>query len=302
MTVRNEGKLCGIWPMWLLDASGRKIARHVGIGSSEEYAEPLAWDDTTMAAMLEAARAICDILHATNVRPDSPLLRATKSWRAHSSRVLSPVVRCSNAGSWDSWLASRTRSFRQGLRLQKRRLSSLEDVRFSKVEPFEIDNFVDQLFVLKCNWLSERKAKNSWLQRPQARSFAKAAMADPQTGLVGHAIWSGARLVAGGLCLESKVHDYMMTAYEPAYAQHSPGHVLTGMCVARAIEQGCDFDFRITHDAYKMRWIDDFAPSFTLTFANTFRGLTVLPSLYARDGRRWLSHMRGSRIRKIAVR
>ncbi|MBF9150228.1 GNAT family N-acetyltransferase [Novosphingobium jiangmenense] len=302
VTARKEGKLCGIWPMWLVNESGRKIARHVGNGSSEEYAGPLACDDAAITAMLKTARGLCDVLHATNVSPESPLVRAAKGWRAHAALVLSPVARCSEAGSWDRWLAGRTRSFRQGWRWQKRRLAALGDVRFGKVELAEIDDFVDQLFELKCQWLSERTARSSWLQTPQARRFAKAAMADPQTGLAGHAIWKGARLVAGGLCLEGKVHDYMVTAYDPVYAQHSPGHVLTGLCVARAIEQGCDFDFRITHDPYKMRWIDEFAPSFTVTFANSVPGLMALPKLYMRDVRRWLSRLYRNGLRRAMAR
>lgn len=300
--ARKEGRLCGVWPMWLVEESGRKVARHVGIGSSEEYAEPLACNDAAVFAMLETVRGICDVLHATNISPASPLLRAAKGWRTHASLVLSPVTRCRDAGSWDLWLASRTRSFRQGWRWQKRRLSALGDVRFGKVELCEIDDFVDQLFDLKCQWLAERAARTSWLQTSPARRFAKAAMADRQTGLVGNAIWKGKRLVAGGLCLEGRTLDYMVTAYDPVYAQHSPGHVLTGLCVARAIEQGCDFDFRITHDAYKMRWIDDFAPSFTLTFANSLRGAMTLPKLYLRDVRRWLSRLRRSALHKAVAR
>ncbi|BEV00851.1 GNAT family N-acetyltransferase [Novosphingobium olei] len=300
----TDGRLTGIWPMWLTPEGGRSVGHHVGIGSHEENSEPLASDAASMAAMLKSAEDACDVLIVNNVRPEGLLfaaIRGRKPWRIHKSRIRSPITRCAGAGSWDAWLAGRSRKFRQDIRSEGRRLARLGDLRIGRVEGAEIAPFVDWLFDQKTAWLAAWSDQASWLHAPECRAFVKAALADEATRLVGHGIWLDGRLVAAALCLKSAVHEYMVTVYDPAFAACSPGHQITGHCVAEAIAEGCDFDFRITHDSYKLRWIDDFDLRYSLTLANTLRGVPALVPLHIRTARKTLTRWRdGLRRKRVA--
>lgn len=298
IVASRDDELVGIWPMWLVRERGLTVGRHVGMGSDEEYAEPLAADTEAMEAMLDAALSLCDVLAINNVRADSLLLRRKPGWLSHRMSILSPVTRCSAALSWDGWLAGRTRNFRQGLRWQRRRLESQGSAYIGVVPSAETDSFVEWMFESKCRWLASRGKKiPGWLNQPEPRRFVKAALLDPRSKLVGHTISLDGRYIAGAICLSGDVHEYMITTYDPTFASFSPGHVLTGHCVAQAIAAGCDFDFRITHEAYKLRWIDDFDRRYSLTIASTVRAAPMLIRLHFASLRRWQSAMRKALLR-----
>ncbi len=303
IAASRDGELVGIWPMWLVRERRLTVGRHVGIGSNEEYAEPLAADTEAMEAMLDAALALCDVLAINNVRSDSLLLRRKLGWLSHKTPILSPVTRCGAAPSWEAWLAERTRNFRQSLRGQRRKLEKQGVTHIGAVRRVEIDDFVEWMIETKCRWLSNRSKKIAgWLQQPESWRFVKAALADPRSKLVGHAISLDGQYIAGALCLSGSVHEYMITAYDPAFASFSPGHVLTGHCVEQAIADGSDFDFRITHDAYKLRWIDDYDRRYSLIIASTVRAMPMLVRLYFASLRKWQSTVRKALLKKIRAR
>ena len=301
VVVASRGhNLAGIWPLWIVRERGLRIARHIGGGSNEEYAGPLADASEILAAMLELVRAEADVIQICNLPGNSPLLSRLSGLLTHKQAINSPVVRCGQHENFDAWLAARSRNFRQGLRSERRRLGEQGDMRIGKVPTTEIEPFVEWLFDSKCAWADANNLAATWLRQPAARTFAKAAMAQPGSGVVGHAIWVDGMPIAGTLSLVGNVYEYFVTTYDPAFARLSPGHVLTGELVAEAIAAGVDFDFRITHDSYKMRWIDDFDARVTLTIATTRRAWPVIARLHLKSLRRAAGHVVRSARQRLA--
>jgi CelD/BcsL family acetyltransferase involved in cellulose biosynthesis len=65
-------------------------------------------------------------------------------------------------------------------------------------------------------------------------------------------------------------------AVNPEFASYSPGSLLTLDCLDIAIRHGVDFDFRITSDTYKKRWIDAYDPYEGYWLACSTRGKLAL--------------------------
>lgn len=287
-----DGHLAGIWPLWTERDGGVRIARHIGGGSRQEYAGPLAESAEAVAAMLQVAKAEADALHLCNLPVGSPLLRLVRGLNTHRHAVNSPVTRCATAGTFDAWLAGRSKSFRQSIRAGRRRLADCGVLRMGRPRSEEFDRFVDWLFDAKCAWLGANHHHSDWLYVPGARAFAKAALRDPATGVVGHGIWIGDRQIAGSLSLVGPVCEYFVTTFDPAFARFSPGHILTAEVIAEAIGLGLDVDFRITNESYKERWIDDFDPRVTLTIATSWRAMPLLAREHLKSARRKAAQVR----------
>lgn len=286
------GHLAGIWPLWTEREGGLRIARHIGGGSRQEYAGPLAASAEAIAAMLPAAKAEADALHLCNLPVGSPLLQLVRGLNTHCHAVNSPVTRCATVGTFDAWLAGRSKSFRQSIRAGRRRLADCGVLRMGRARSEDFDRFVDWLFDAKCAWVAANRHRAAWLQQPGARTFAKAALRDPATGLVGHGIWIDDRQIAGSLSLVGPIYEYFVTTFDPDFARFSPGHILTAEVIAEAIVLGLDVDFRITNETYKERWTDDFDLRVTLTIATSWRAMPLLAREHLKSARRKAAQVR----------
>lgn len=280
------GRIVGVWPLWILEDGGLSIATHIGGGSNQEYAGPLADDDEALAAMYDTARRLADALLVCGLPASSPLLQCARGIAVHRQHVYSPVVRCGNFATFDEWLATKSKNFRRKMRSSQRVLKGPVPCRIGRVEPAEIDEIVDWLFDAKCAWARERGIQNPWFSWAHSRSFAKAALRNPACNVIANAVWYEGRPIAAAMSVLGRSYEYFITTYDPEYMQHSPGKLLQAESVKEAIDAGVDFDMRITQEAYKLRWSDDYEHRVTLFVVHKVRSWPRLSGRYVSDFRR----------------
>ena len=278
-----------VWPLYVRRDGWKMVAYHLGSSSNEEYAGPLIHSDNPAEVFdlaLMRAKSLSDMLKVFNVSEASPAYRqlcANPTFR-HRGHARSPVVRVKGVADMDTWLATKSRSFRQGLRADRRRLGALGDVRFVRMAgPVDGPACVDWIFEQKRRWLKGRARHPSWINEAQGRVFFTSLASEPAHDVIGvgdvlvHALKAGDITLAASICLMSadKVEFYVM-AVNPEYGAYSPGSLLTQDCLDLAIQRGVDFDFRITGDAYKMRWIDGYDHYEGFWIACTAKGYVAL--------------------------
>lgn len=268
ITVRRDGRLVGLWPLGLRRSGLLTVARHLGTDEGGEYAEPLIAADTdtpaqVAGALFAAAAAEGDILEIHNLSAGSPMLGVVEAARRTKVRrpMASPVTGFARWASWDAWVAGRSRSFRQGLRYDRKRLATRGDLMFREVDPAAAGAFVDWIVARKVEWLDRQGIGRSWLRRPETAQFYRALVGRPDSGVLGFALDLDGRTIAGGLCLRSAGRlEYYVTAYDPALAAFSPGNLLIEDLARWCIARGDDLDFRLTSVDYKLRWSDRTEP------------------------------------------
>ena len=122
-TCYAGGRIVGLWPLLL---SGPKNIS-AGFGAGEEYSGPLidaASDGVAVAGtLLRSLERYADVLKTT-VPMDNPVRQAVRSrawWHQHPVR--SPITRLTSWPSFDAWMATKSGSFRKGLRYDRRKLA-----------------------------------------------------------------------------------------------------------------------------------------------------------------------------------
>jgi len=281
--VHRRGELAAVWPLHVVRKGPVRVARHLGCGGMEEYADPLIAPGparTAVArAIYEAACGLADVLEAYNLSPDSPvdaLLRADRRPR-FGGPMVSPVVACAGAGDWEAWGRTKSKSFRSGLRYDRKRLAADAPVAFREVPADEAEAFVAWIFAHKRRWLAGGGRHSHWLGAPQAEAFFAALVGREGSGVLGFVLERDGTPVAGGICLRADpCLEFYVSALDPAFMSWSPGNLLIEDLVRWAIARGLDFDFRLTREPYKLRWTDTDREVTTHWLACTPRGaLTV---------------------------
>lgn len=262
IVARDGDRLAGLWPLALRREHGATIARQLGSGSQQEYASPLIAADAAPAiaeAMLRAAERMADVLEVWNLPAASPLVPLLDAQRrAKVPRTGDcPTISLREAGSWDAWIAARSRSFRQGLGNARRRLEKLGEVTFREIEAADAADFVDWMVRTKRHWLDERAIRRSWLRDDACIAFYSSLIGVPGSGVTGFSLMLDGKILCGGICLRAAARlEYFVTAFDPAYAAFSPGSLWLEDCVRWCIPRRLDFDFRMIHFPYKLRWAD----------------------------------------------
>lgn len=273
---RGERLIC-VWPLKVGRLGGLRVAMHLGIG--DEYAGPLILEDryTRSAATLalRAALRLADTVEIYAADPKSEFIAVARAARniKYRSRINSPAVAVGAAPSFDEWLAGKSKSFRQGLAYERRRLAKLGGLETVTTSGDDGRQLVEWLFAGKRQLLSGRGKTDSWVFRPQSEALLKRLLADGAAGVFGSALCLDGKIIAGSVCFRSSgAIEFFMTGFDPEYAAYSPGNLLIEDLARMAASEGRDFDFRVTQDAYKMRWADTFAERETIIIAATARG------------------------------
>jgi CelD/BcsL family acetyltransferase involved in cellulose biosynthesis len=315
ITIWRGDLLVCVWPLFTRRTGGATEVLHLGSGSNHEYTGPLLAEDGDVPAAvslaLKTAMDLGDILRVYNAPAISRIAAELKSHRAlkHASAVFSPVISLRRFPTWEAWANGKSKSFRSGLRYDRRRLANagrLEQVRVS--EGAEAQALVDWLFETKRAWLKPRKLKSSPVVGQEAQAFFKALFGrsrDIATGpdIHGFALKLDGAYIAAAICFSSSgLLEFFMTGFDPELAEYSPGNLLIEDCVTWAIGQGMDFDFRITPAAYKARWADrgDRYDGFVL--ATSPKGAPVVLAEHARALTRGVRQAVGPRIKALARR
>ena len=109
-----------------------------------------------------------------------------------------------------------------------------------------------------------------------AADFYKLTLARTGSGVLGFALDLDARPIAGGICLVSNsTLEFFVSALDPAYSKFSPGNLLIEDIVRWCLPRGLDFDFRLTADPYKLRWMDRAIPFAYYDVGQKLRGACV---------------------------
>jgi len=255
--------LIAAWPLHVVRFKGLRIARHLGCGGREEYAEPLIADVPERAeaarAIYAAASGLADVLEVHNLSAGSPIRPLIEAERRPLFRtpMSSPTIASANAGSLEAWVAGKSKSFRSGLRQDRKRLTAQGVVQFREVDAAGSAAFVDWVFARKRQWLDEQGIGANWLRNDGAAQFFGSLVGREGSGVQGFVLELDGRPVAGCICLLSAASvEFYVTAMEPAYAAYSPGNLLIEDLLRWSIERRLDFDFRLTREAYKLRWSD----------------------------------------------
>jgi CelD/BcsL family acetyltransferase involved in cellulose biosynthesis len=294
ITARVDGRLMGVWALFLIKQRGVTIARQLGCGSLEEYASPLMAADAPPGlakVMLDTARGLADVLEVWNLPTNSPMvgmLNDGGGFRVPRTSD-SPTVSLREPTTWDEWLAGKSKSFRSGLRQDRRRLEAIGRLTFREItQRPDVDGFMWWLLVTKRRWLDARGLSRSWLRNDRLMPFYQALLGKPGSGVTAFSLELDGQIVAGCICLRSANRlEYFVTAFDPTYAPFSPGNLLLEDCVRWCIPRRLDFDFRMIHNPYKLRWADRFDRYEGYSLACTWRGslfvlgLKLLPPIRA---------------------
>lgn len=286
ITAWRAGVMVGIWPLWLVPDYGFAIARHISGGSNEEYGGPLAENGDVLLAMLNAARREADALHLCNLPADSACAKLLHGVTTHRTPILSPVMRCGQSANLAGWLAGKSDKFRQNMRREARSLNLLGAICVAQVDHAKIDEFVEWLFDTKSAWVSAKGITRSWVTQTSARNFYKSALKQNGEFVRGYAIKLNEAYIAGSISLHGAAVEYFIATHDPAYTAYAPGNILRLHVTEQAISEGLDLDLRISHEEFKLRWMDEMEQRVTITAINRWRAWPILMWCHVVDARR----------------
>lgn len=298
VTVWRDGELECVWPLYVRREGVRTIATHLGVGNFHEYAGPLARGDENAAEALrmalQAAKGLADLLMVYSLPVPSlgaEVLRQDGG-RKHLVTIGSPVITLKGFPDWEAWLMSKSKNFRAALRNDPRRLARLGEIQFREMAgPVDGPRCVDWIFDSKRRWAGRKGIDKSWILEDLGDRFYTdlAARTPDQRPALGdtefHALLLDDKIIAAGIGMRSSHRiEYYVSAFDYDYADYSPGNLFIQEYASRALQDGVDFDFRITHDAYKLRWIDRYDRFDSFYFACTPLGHVALTVMQTQLG------------------
>ncbi len=285
-------RLAAVWPLEMVRRGWTTAVRLVGSGSREEYGAPLmAEDDPDRAAvakaLYEAVLSLkADQLEFYNVSERSPLWPVLEAERRpkHRDHLSSPIVTLRGFETWEAWAAQKSKNFRSSLRQDRKRLEQYGPVSFREIGAADAADFTDWVFKEKTAYVRRIKFKGHWIEKPGPKAFFAAQIGREGSGVHGYALQAGGQTVAGGLCFTcgDNPMEFFVTTYDIAFEACSPGKLLIEGLVRDCIDRGLDFDFRLTRETYKLRWIDRGAAYTTFIVACS---PVALPYVMRRRGR-----------------
>lgn len=266
--AHHQGRLRGVLPL----CAGPASDAWTFAGSLADYHHAVveAGDVETACVLLLHAAALQPRLRLDRLRPESELVQA---WHAlepdrrpvgrlvagAEHRVVSPGV------SDEAYLASRSRSFRRGLRRARSRAAAaglrIELATPSSLPATALPELFEHLHLA-------RHGPQSTFTRPDHASFSRAML--PALYTRGHVrplvLIHGDRIVAIELCLEG--HDRLCawnTGFLPEVAGFAPGRLLMDAALQRVRAEGkSSYDLLRGSWSYKQEWTDDCSSTVTL--------------------------------------
>jgi len=164
------------------------------------------------------------------------------------------------AGSWDDYLASRGRGFRQSLRRRTRRFMDRRGVSFDWVErASELSAALDDVFVLHERRFARKGMRTGFVARRRGAFHRHVSRLMFERGALRlFRLRVDGRTIATLYCFEyaSRLF-YYQGGVDPAWERESVGTVLMGQVVKYAFDRGfLAFEFLRGTEAYKFKWTD----------------------------------------------
>lgn len=303
--VRQDGELALIWPLQIQRDRVGRCATHLGYGANEDYAGPIVRRERRFAparqAGLQAAKGLADVLRVYNVRnwtredrlggeamaapiegsTEARLLADDPSFRRQGT-ALSLVASTSLESDPDRWLRATSKSLANWLRTARKRLAERGELSFERWSgPERGPRAIDWIFQQKRTWLEGRRDPSGWLRRDLGRSFFRDMAMQPSVEEIDPVeVWvlalSDTPIAACVLVNGDRRCEYVLTTYDPAFRDFSPGMLLIQECARLAMSRSLDLDFRLTQEDYKTRWADREDRYDTFIIACTPLGVAVV--------------------------
>lgn len=273
--ARQDGHLVGALPLDVRRRSGVRVAEFIGGGNShlaDLLIAPDAGGDVATALLDEARRSSFDFADLFGMPAGSRIAQA--AGLRLLERVEAPVLDLDR--DWEAVYASKTSTkTRQTNRRKLRRLGELGRLEFSlAVEPDDVGSALDETFrIHELRWRG--RADGSGLRRPEVRAAQRAAY----RSLAGIAriltLSIDGRAIAYNcvLVVANRLYSHRL-AFDPAYAQWSPGLACTLEICERAAAEGIErVEFLGGGEEYKLQLADRLEPLYEgFGLAQTARG------------------------------
>jgi CelD/BcsL family acetyltransferase involved in cellulose biosynthesis len=297
----GAGRLVAVWPLVARHEPGLTVIQPLGFEGSE-YSQPLVDPGADVPActeqMLRAAARLGDTIQLLHVRSDSALagvLTHRRHLAAATDEQPAPYLARADYGDWNGLAKSLGKKFRYSLRRGLLNLKQRGAVEIGPVAPADLPAMVDWALDQKKAWLARTNERNDWIGRADYRAFLlEMLQRRDETGqVVMFALRVAGQPVAAMIvAVDATRVEFYFTVFDPAWAEGSPGNVLTEHVVAWAFERGLDFDFRIGDEAYKERWTNRSVSVTTWHVATGLRGVPAVARLrYGKlrfaAGRQW---------------
>jgi CelD/BcsL family acetyltransferase involved in cellulose biosynthesis len=289
---RADGSVAGVMPLVLDTSSLPRAIRFAGASIGDHFhpaAEAADEADVAAATMTALERAGLDrsmvlLEHADSdgewwrgMRSHSPIRRAIVEQQQTRAYYIDLRER-----DWDSYLAARSRNFRQKVGRSERRLLREHGMTVRSADQRTLDADLNELFRL--HDLRRDPLGGSSLRgagRHSVRSFAREAHQQGWLRLL--TLEADGGPVASFLGWRAgNCYVHYQSGFDPAWSHRSVGFVLTALTVRSAIEEGATkFDFLLGTEEWKSRFTDESRPSQTSIVLRARRPVWALVAAHA---------------------
>lgn len=265
---RSDGSLAGVIPMARTGSGARSRTRFGGANLGDLF-HPLVSDPgdddairACAAALLGAHRSGTVVLDNVETAATWPselaaAPRVPLTGRHYRGAVL-PYIELGGLGSWDDYLATRSRNARSQLRRYERNLHrEFDDVTLRRTDdPAALRADLDVFFRLHYARWEDRGGSSSAGDRVQDFHARFAAAALERGWLRLWFLDVGGKPVAAwyGWSLGGR-YSYYLAGFDPDWAKHRVGHVLLCHTIKEAISEGAsEYDMLLGDEDYKSRF------------------------------------------------
>jgi CelD/BcsL family acetyltransferase involved in cellulose biosynthesis len=263
LAVREQGRLAGMIPLFVYEAEGVRKLLLLGTGTSD-YLDGVFKVDRASEAIATAFEYLrtrerdWDVCELHQLRPESPLASQPLAGFEHDE--LFPGERCPVLAlppNFDDLRNTIPSHQWEKLQYYRRRADREGSVRYERASSDNFDDLCATFIALHTRRLSAQR-QSTCAAQPEMQAFLREM---------------GERLVSAGvlrlyvLYVEEKAVAaffgfkvgrrtyFYLGGFDASFSQLSPGMLVVGHAIERAIEEGCStFDFLRGQESYKYKW------------------------------------------------
>ena len=276
-----DGRLVGVLPLYMWRQRPFRVLRFIGHGEADQLGPVcLPEDRPAVADALESllAGARADVFLAERVAREEDWGALLDAGEIHTEP--SPVVRF-DVETWEDFLRTRSRNFRDQARRRERRLAEQHEIRFRLAEdPETLERDLDALFSLhRARWSGT--PTNFGRREAFHREFAARALERGWLRLWLLEIDGHPRAAIHGFRL-GDVESFYQSGRDPAFDDRSVGFVVLLHAIREALADGmAEYRLLLGGEAYKYRFANEDREVVTLATTRTRRAQAALAGAVA---------------------